>query len=153
MDIESAWGELQRFAVACDIELDSRAEPGFKPDLESKDESEVSDYNELLRAIRRGKMVVGDNGVATVKWKRPASTDHETMVLDPDSWHYGKAIKAANRSPVSKAAKSRQDDDNVSKLHRFLECLAGGTAGDLGDLANRDDSMFTITLGNFIMSE
>ena len=127
MDDASAWVELCRFADEAGLEMDERAEPGMDElGDDEDDESEVSDYGLLFRSLRRGNMVVSDDGVLTVTWKRAPREGRGKLTLNPREWPYGKALRAAAGGAVSKAAKGRSGgDDNVGKVHRFLETLGG----------------------------
>ena len=134
--------------------LDDKSEDKEPVPVVDDDESEISDYGLLFRSLRRGNMVVSDDGVLTVSWKREPREGRGKLVLNPRTWPYGKALRAAAGGAVSKAAKGRSGgDDNVGKVHRFLETLGGESPSTLENLSYRPDCMFVLALGGFLLSE
>lgn len=167
LDEVSAWGELARFAEVAGIELDERAHPDYKPsddDEAADDESEVSDYRELIRALRAGHLSVEDNGALVLRWKKPPHKDRPTLTLDPeggDGWAYGQATRALHTVPapiaVSKAARRRmpsaQEEDRLGRMDRFLEILGDEAPGTMIRLCNRLDRDLVTDLTKFILLE
>ncbi len=148
MDRVSAWGELNRFAVAAEIELDERAHPDFKGEV-GEGESEVSSYDTLLEALECGHMVVSDEGNLTVKWRKPPREGETTMTFKPDAWPYGYAIRAYS----STTNRKKGEQDSLGNLHRYMETLARVNPSTLINLTKRSDVMLASVLGTFLISE
>ena len=153
LDAVSAWGELMRFADASGVELDERAEPGYEAPKEPTDESDVSDYSVVLKAIQTGYISISSTSVLTIHWRRPLN-ESDAFKLDPNTWPYGRALRAMETAPVSKAAQERQGEEGgIAKLHRFIETLGGKPLGALNDLGHKSDCMIVLRVGNIIASE
>ncbi len=156
MDDESAWMELERFAEPAGLALDERAQPGAEKEA-GEDESEVSDYSDILRSLREGRAVVDTDGVLTFKWRKAPMEGRGELKLDPNNWHYGSAlVNMEGAAAVSKAAKQRQggsSNGNVAKLYRFLELLSGESPGTMQRLTHKRDCMLALQIGNFLLSE
>ena len=166
LDALTAWHELARFAEVAGVELDERAHPDYdpkdEPEGEPEDESDVTDYSDLIQALRTGHADVGENGAFRIYWAKPPHKDRLSMSLDPeggDGWPYGQATRALHTVPappaVSKAARKRtpsaQEDDKLGRMDRFLEILSGESPGTMIQLRNRRDRDLISALGGFVL--
>ena len=167
MDKASAWAELARFAEACDVEMDERSHPDYvaetddtDEEMEADEESEVADYDELVKALRTGHISLDESSVMTVHWKCPPRSD-ATMVLDPRDWEFSRAYRAMTSvsvaPPVSKSARKRNttdtDDDRIGRLDTCLEILGKQPKDTLIRIKRRADRDLCSFLTKFITLE
>ena len=167
LDAISAWHELGRFAEVAGVEMDERSHPDYDAAKDDTDEeakadkeSEEVDYDTLIKALRRGQLSVGDGGVLVLTWLKPPISDRPTMTLDPNDYAYGQASMALGSIPnppaVSKAAKKRartvEYDNNLRKMHRFIEILACENPGTLERSKDKRDTDLITAIASFLIS-
>lgn len=168
LDELSAWAELERFAAVADIELDERARPDdpeaeVAPEAEPADEdeeSEVADYSDLIAGLQSGQLKVSSTGSLELHWRKSPRKNWPVMTFDPETWKYTRAIRALAMKPqvppVSAAARARAvklpESEQISKLDRALEILAGEPADTLIEVNNRKDRALLNVVGTLIFT-
>lgn len=118
IDAETAQGELERFAGAMDLDI------AIDDDLDKKERKEAQkSISTVLRAIRSGRLVIGDDGVPTYT---PTKNNVPAIRFSEPT---GATLIAADKFA---------DNQKLHKLYAMLAEMAGVPSNTFSKLAMSD---------------
>lgn len=150
MDLDTAYGELCRLAVAAGVELPSLEElEKQKEAAELDDDKEEPEEFLLLRqAISEARLQIDADGGFSYRLVKPVARA-EKIEINPLTWHYAKALRAFYANMRDK----KGQNDTLGGLYAFLETLAKLPRHSLMEMTDKTDCRVAAKLANLLLGE
>ena len=150
MDLDTAYGELCRFADAAGIDLPSLEEIEQQQDRAKLDESqdEPEDFLKLRKAIAAGRLRIDEGGALSYPLAKPC-VRASALEISPASWPYAKALRAFHANSRGKKGRS----DMMGGLLAFVEALSGLPTQSLTEMTAKRDCDVVLAIANLLLGE